>query len=339
MWQWYEPKQKEGGVMMLVNVNGRSVDGQHGFLSVQDGGIQVMNEAEARSLLERSKTGPRRTETWRLSKDGAAVLMESTPHKRIINYRRVRQYESDLARGDWEATGESIRVGSDGYLLNGHHRCIAIGNGTYGDRLPEVDITLHVDPRTKKLQDRALPARASDFLDRTNGRSAMAVIGSFLRWVKNDSAGMSRSAMLRTWDAFGDERIQRAALLSHRRSSGGGGAPLGLMTLLVDGVDSDLAREASECIVNLDFTGRTGPVMRTWANHVINNPSEQVYKRAQFAARMAQHIVNGTKTTAVSVLPYSDSVGKLFNVDHIVRAIFDLDGGTRSTPKSIKRSI
>lgn len=58
--------------------------------------------------------------------DDAAELLATNTGNRRINPRSVQRYAADMVAGRWRETGEAIKVGTDGRLLDGQHRLHAI---------------------------------------------------------------------------------------------------------------------------------------------------------------------------------------------------------------------
>src|SRR5699024_12384596 len=54
---------------------------------------------------------------------------------RSISAGKVNQYIKSLRNGDWELTPQAIMVDEDGYLLDGHHRMLAIQRSGISMRL------------------------------------------------------------------------------------------------------------------------------------------------------------------------------------------------------------
>lgn len=53
-------------------------------------------------------------------------LLKNTDNYRNPNTRRVNTYAADMAAGKWEMNGEAIKFDSDGNLVDGQHRLLAI---------------------------------------------------------------------------------------------------------------------------------------------------------------------------------------------------------------------
>lgn len=70
------------------------------------------------------------TETIRIitiTPDDAKTLLEKNfAHNRTVLKQRVAGYADDMARGEWKITGDPIRIDTDGNLIDGQHRLLAI---------------------------------------------------------------------------------------------------------------------------------------------------------------------------------------------------------------------
>lgn len=56
----------------------------------------------------------------------AGKLLEKNSVNRPINRQQVKTYARAIAQGLWQLNGEPIIISSDGSLLNGQHRCLAL---------------------------------------------------------------------------------------------------------------------------------------------------------------------------------------------------------------------
>lgn len=80
----------------------------------------------------------------------AEWLGNHNTHNRNLRYRVVRAYAQDIASGNWQETGDSIKFATDGALLDGQHRLAAIR---------ESGVTI------RSLVVRGLPTRAQEVVD------------------------------------------------------------------------------------------------------------------------------------------------------------------------------
>jgi hypothetical protein len=58
-------------------------------------------------------------------KQAAQMLAKNTGNRRL-DPKRVRKYASEMARGQWKVTGDTIKLADDGRVLDGQHRLAAI---------------------------------------------------------------------------------------------------------------------------------------------------------------------------------------------------------------------
>ncbi|MEN9717600.1 MAG: hypothetical protein RIQ99_478 [Pseudomonadota bacterium] len=56
----------------------------------------------------------------------AHQMLKANTHNRTVSDNRVNQYVSDLVSGRWSVNGEAIKIASDGTLLDGQHRLLAV---------------------------------------------------------------------------------------------------------------------------------------------------------------------------------------------------------------------
>ena len=56
----------------------------------------------------------------------ARKLLNNNPSNRLIRARAVESMARDISNGKWQLTGESIKISSDGSLIDGQHRLSAV---------------------------------------------------------------------------------------------------------------------------------------------------------------------------------------------------------------------
>jgi hypothetical protein len=56
----------------------------------------------------------------------AQALLQRNPNNRNLSMARAKVLAASITRGEWAANGESIIVDSNGNLLDGQHRCMAV---------------------------------------------------------------------------------------------------------------------------------------------------------------------------------------------------------------------
>ena len=93
--------------------------------------------------------------------DLAREWLVSNTHNRSLRQRVVMAYAADMAEGNWQWNGDSVKFAGDGTLLDGQHRLAAIA---------EADVTVQV------LVVRGLPNRAQETVDGGNKRSFSDVL-------------------------------------------------------------------------------------------------------------------------------------------------------------------
>ena len=91
----------------------------------------------------------------------AQMMLEHNTHNRNLTESRAQAYARDMASGNWRYTGEGIKFGPDGTLLDGQTRLRAIV-------LSGVTITMPVwrgiDPDAQLVMDSGRPRSNSDAL-------------------------------------------------------------------------------------------------------------------------------------------------------------------------------
>lgn len=117
------------------------------------------------------------TESVVIGPDQAAVLLSGNTSNRRLRRRTVDRYADIMRRGEWLQTPETISVGSNGVLLNGQHRLLAVmQSGTQQTFL----LVRGVDPAAFRALDRGVPRTVADALDLPRSITQVANIASRL---------------------------------------------------------------------------------------------------------------------------------------------------------------
>lgn len=121
-----------------------------------------------------------RTSVQRITPDMARVMLGSNTNNRQLRRHRILQYAQQMTRGQWQATGESIKFAKDGTLLDGQHRLEAIVESG----IPiEMLVVQDLDLSTFKVIDSGLSRRPADALKMmgvANGSQKAAMIRSYI---------------------------------------------------------------------------------------------------------------------------------------------------------------
>ena len=67
-----------------------------------------------------------RVEMIPVSPVDASRILEKNTHNRRLSENQVKRFASDMTEGRWQNNGESIKIATDGTLLDGQHRLWAI---------------------------------------------------------------------------------------------------------------------------------------------------------------------------------------------------------------------
>lgn len=112
----------------------------------------------------------------------AQMMLEHNTHNRNLTESRAQAYARDMASGNWRYTGEGIKFGPDGTLLDGQTRLRAIV-------LSGVTITMPVwrgiDPDAQLVMDSGRPRSNSDALSLRGEKDVVtlrAIICADFQW-------------------------------------------------------------------------------------------------------------------------------------------------------------
>lgn len=63
---------------------------------------------------------------YEISPEQAKKWLEKNDNNRNINYAKVKKMAKDMKEGHWDTTHQGIAIASDGTLVDGQHRLLAI---------------------------------------------------------------------------------------------------------------------------------------------------------------------------------------------------------------------
>jgi hypothetical protein len=91
----------------------------------------------------------------------AESLLKKNKNNRTVRPRRVDQYAKQIVSGQWQVTGEAIKIALDGSLLDGQHRLLAVIKAGIPTEFLVVE---GLDPNVFKVLDSGLMRSAGDAL-------------------------------------------------------------------------------------------------------------------------------------------------------------------------------
>ena len=97
----------------------------------------------------------------RLDSAMATELLARAATNRDVRRTRVARYRADMEGGHWVLNGEPMIISSEGKLIDGQHRCLAI-QGT--DAAVDVLLVLGVHPLAMSTMGQGVPRTAGDYL-------------------------------------------------------------------------------------------------------------------------------------------------------------------------------
>lgn len=139
------------------------------------------------------------TEVMSVSPAMAEKWLGKNVRNRHVSQARVSRYARAMARAEWMLTGEAIKFGVDGDLLDGQHRLLAV---------------IESGKTVRLLVIRGLPAEAQDVLDTGAARTASDQLTIHGHSNGAILAAAAKLAILWETDRFYVDRNQKA--VSHR---------------------------------------------------------------------------------------------------------------------------
>lgn len=88
-------------------------------------------------------------------------LLANAATNRSVRRSRVARYRTDMQHNHWMLNGEPIIISSEGKMIDGQHRCIAIEDT---DARVDVLMVMGVDPEAMATVGQGVPRTAGDYL-------------------------------------------------------------------------------------------------------------------------------------------------------------------------------
>lgn len=125
-----------------------------------------------------------------VSPEVATVMLGHNTHNRDSRASAVAAYAADMTNGDWRWTGDPIRFATDGTLLDGQHRLLAIVES--GVTIPLLVIR-GLDRDAQEDIDRGVPRKYADVL-KLRGESNVVALAALVRRVHMWNLGSRSNA-------------------------------------------------------------------------------------------------------------------------------------------------
>lgn len=83
---------------------------------------------DSQEVLQKIKKAGHHADAWviTLTPELARILVAAMAHNRPVRQGRVDYYASLIESGEWTYTGEGIILSTEGKMINGQHRCLAV---------------------------------------------------------------------------------------------------------------------------------------------------------------------------------------------------------------------
>lgn len=192
----------------------------------------------------------------------AGEWLAKNTHNRNIRSAVVAQYARDMAQGRWQFTGEAIKFDTDGNLLDGQHRLLAIVRADVAVSL----LVIHgVAATSQEVMDSGTKRQASDALA-LRGHANTALLASVARFAilldASDDFGKSvtHSEVIKWVEANPD--LQMAARATNAIQGFVDLAPTALCysRLVLARSNAEAAEQFFDAIANNITTGQGDPI-------------------------------------------------------------------------------
>lgn len=138
--------------------------------------------------------------------DMAARWLESNTNNRNPRQSGVSRYRADMEAGRWEMAGDPIRFASDGTLLDGQHRLMALAELPEGTAIAFLVIR-GLSKSSWRAMDQGIKRSAGDQLGRAGVRNASNVAAAAKRFIIWESGLLFRDA--KTHQAISAPQIEQ----------------------------------------------------------------------------------------------------------------------------------
>ncbi len=120
-----------------------------------------------------------------ITPDIARSILKQNTHNRQLRQHVVMRYADQMTAGEWKITGDTIKIASDGTVLDGQHRLLACIESSVTF---QAYLVCGLDREVYDLIDAGLPRRTSDALH-IQGENNTALLGSVLGWISRFELG------------------------------------------------------------------------------------------------------------------------------------------------------
>lgn len=119
------------------------------------------------------------------------LLASNAENQRNIRTGKVDQYVRDMLAGHWPITGETIKVDTNGVLIDGQHRLTAIvaASGLNPRISVPMLIAYNVDPAVMPVLDTGVPRGLHDLVGITTGAKQSHLVAAVVRRILQWEAG------------------------------------------------------------------------------------------------------------------------------------------------------
>ncbi len=122
------------------------------------------------------------------------LLSRNVENNRNLRQTKVDQYARDIAANDWPKTGDTVKVSTEGRLIDGQHRMAAV---VQADTTVQMLIAYDVDPAVMPVLDTGAARKFSDVLKISGSpqRSAVAaIVRRIVMWEAGNRMGSAGGA-------------------------------------------------------------------------------------------------------------------------------------------------
>ena len=122
--------------------------------------------------------------TMLITKEIAQEWLAKNTNNRLIRRQAIDKYANDIEKGHWQLNGSSIKFSSEGVLLDGQHRLLAI---VKTGKSVMTDVVFGIDPEAFKTIDTGMPRRVADIIGMAGETNAATLASACrLQWLADN---------------------------------------------------------------------------------------------------------------------------------------------------------
>lgn len=201
----------------------------------------------------------------------AAGYLSTMEVNRQVSQKRVVRYAGDMARGDWQRTGEAIKFSTDGKLIDGQHRLWGIIEAGV---TVEIDVARNIEASAQGVMDSGQIRTSGQHLQlqlgvrNSSNASALAKVAisyetGLIQHAVSQARGVSNSEIYNWVEKIDPDLLTQAINTAKavRKHGGGSISGIGAAYLVLVKIDAEAAQEFFDRIIEMRTNGKGDPIL------------------------------------------------------------------------------